>query len=513
METILTTEQMREADRLTIDGLLNGNGTLLMEHAASACVRVLSDMYGPAMQDMMVGVAAGCGNNGGDGMAMARMLVSSGVDVSLFLVGERNRLSPDAAMQLNMLANYPVPVIPVTEESLDQAVTDLSACHILVDALLGTGLRDEPRGLVARFIDGLNGRETGLIMAVDIPSGLASDSSRVPVCSMRADCTVTFGRKKPAHILPPASDRCGYVVVDDITIPGWIVEQVGPELFVPETSDALTWLPPLQPDGHKGTAGHVGVIAGRRGRLGAGILAGKAALHTGAGLVTVYVSEDDYPVVAGMVPELMFACEPLSADREFLDSFVRDKRVLAVGPGFGTEGPDRERLLDILSRVGQPVILDADGFRLLKPRDIVDLELKNAVLTPHPGELAAFMDTDVATIQADRLGTARRAAAAVGNVVVLKGRATVVAAPDGRAWINPTGNAGMGTAGSGDVLTGMIASLVGQGRPLLDSAIGGVFLHGFAGDLARDRESARAVTATAMIDRIGPAIRKLTGDN
>lgn len=513
METILTTEQMREADRLTIDGLLGGNGMLLMEHAASACVRVLSDMYGPALQDMTVGIAAGCGNNGGDGMAIARMLVSAGVDVSLFLVGQRDKLSVDASMQLDMLDNYPVPVTLVTQANLDRAVTDLSASHILVDALLGTGLRDEPRGLVALLIDGLNSRDTGLVLSVDIPSGLASDSSRVPACSLRADCTVTFGRKKPAHVLPPAVDRCGHVVVDEITIPGWIVEQVRPGLFVPEFSDGLNWLPPLEPGGHKGTAGHVGIIAGRRGRLGAGVLAGAAALRAGSGLVTIHIAEEDYPVVAGMVPELMFACLPEAASRTFLDDFLSDKRAVAVGPGFGTEGPDRDRLLEILGRVNQSVILDADVFRLLKPRDIIDLNLTNAVLTPHPGELAAFMDTDVAGIQVDRLASARAAAAAVGNVVVLKGRRTIVAAPDGRAWINPTGNAGMGTAGSGDALTGVIASLAGQGRSLLDAAIGGVFLHGLAGDLARDRDSARAVTATKIIDGIGPAIRKLTGDN
>ncbi len=511
METILTADQMREADSRTIDGLLKGNGLLLMEHAGTACVRRLFEKFEHELPTMSVAVLAGTGNNGGDGMVIARQLASRQVPVTVFLCGNPDRLSPDANHQLQALHHYPVDIQVLAESPGTEFSEQLTGFPIIVDAMLGTGIQSEPRGVVGAVVELLNGVDVRFILAVDVPTGLHTDRSVPPGISVRADETVTFGRRKPCHLLYPAAARCGSVILDKITIPDSVVVGIGPDIFAATDTDIRDWLPVVSPDSHKGTFGHVGIVGGRRGRLGASILAGRAALRTGSGLVTIKLDNSRYDAVASLAPELMFDLAEPALDRDVLDRFAEDKQVVLAGPGFGTDPEAKQALIGLVDATGMPLVLDADVFHLLNLTELADcLNGRTVVLTPHPGEMAALMNLTVPEVQADRLGVAREVARRTNAITVLKGAGTVVAEPDGRAWINTTGNPGMGTAGSGDVLGGMIASLIGQGMEPARAAVSGVFLHGRAGDLMSGIRTQRGLTAPDMIAGIPMALSSLS---
>lgn len=512
MEIILNAEQMREADTRTIRGLLNGNGLLLMEHAGTACVRRLAEKFGNGLVEKPVAVLAGTGNNGGDGMVIARQLVSRGVSVTLFLCGDPERLSPDALHQMNALYNYPVDVVRL-KEPLDKDFTGrLDEFPIVVDAMLGTGINSSPRGVIGAVVKMLADHYRGFILSVDIPTGLATDRSMPPGISVQADETVTFGARKPCHLLYPAADRAGVVTLDTITIPESIVHDIGPDIFAVNGEDVLDGLPEEAADSHKGTFGHVGIIGGRRGRLGAGILAGRAALRAGCGLVTVKLDDRRYDAVAALAAELMFDLTEPALDGDVLSGFAEDKDVILVGPGFGTDEQAGESLTVLLDRVKMPMVLDADVFHLLGPDSLKKrLDKRPAVLTPHPGEMSALLGITVKDVQSDRLSVAREAARQTGAVTVLKGAGTVIAEPGGRTWINTTGNPGMGTAGSGDVLGGMIASLMARGMDPVDAAVSGVYLHGLAGDMMKEILTESCITASDLIDGIPLAFGHISG--
>ncbi len=502
MIPVLDNAGMREADRITIDEL-GVPSLVLMELAASSVTDVILERF-PGSPRVLV--ACGPGNNGGDGLAVARQLRCRGWEVEVALLADQAALKGDAARQLGMARGFGVPIVDCSGV-LDRLQDLLAGCDVVVDALFGTGL-DRPlsdRWLAAIQVLDASGRP---IVAVDLPSGLSGSSAAVPDDCVHAQVTVTFGAPKVAHALPPACRCCGEVAVGDIGIPPWVLEAQS-RLSILEALDVAAWLPPRSADAHKGHFGHLGVVAGRLGRAGAAALAARAAVTMGAGLVTVATASGAVAPIQAAVPEAMV--DPLPQGRDGAASgdgvgpLLARVSALAVGPGLGTGAGPKKLLERILAEWNGPLLLDADALTLLGT-DLDRLAGRRAptVLTPHPGELARLLGRDTAEVDADRLGAAREAAVRSGATVLAKGARTVVADPDGRALVNPTGSPGLATGGAGDVLSGAIGALLAQGLAGREAAAAGAWLHGRSAELA-GKAFPGAVPASVVIDHLPAA--------
>jgi len=502
MIPVLDASQMREADRVTIREL-GLPGMVLMEMAAGAVTEVVADRFGDARR---VVIACGPGNNGGDGLAVARQLHCRGFSVEVALLVAESDLKGDAASQLALARAFGVNVHRCGSNTARLAAL-LSDGDVLVDALFGTGL-DRPLGTRwARLVKMLN--DSGVpIVAVDIPSGLWGSSGQVAGEAVNAAVTVTFAAPKVAHVLPPACWRCGEVAVAEIGIPPWVV-QAQARLGLVEGVDVATWLPHRAVDAHKGNFGHLLVVAGREGRAGAAALAARAAVTLGSGLVTVATAHGAVRPIQAQVPEAMVDALPAGKDGAVtgagLEGSLAKATALAVGPGLGvTEGP-RRLLAGILERWSGPLVLDADALTLLAGR-LGELRRREAptVLTPHPGELGRLLGVPTAEVTSDRLGAAEEAAKRSGAVVLAKGARTVIAGGSGWSMVNPTGTSGLASGGAGDVLTGSIGALLAQGMPARQAAAAGAWLHGRAAELAGERFPG-AVPAGSLVDELSRA--------
>ncbi len=538
---ILTAAQMREADRLTTER--HGVPSLqLMGNAGAGVVECLKKEY-PNLcaetqyKDLMkhrVTVLCGKGNNGGDGFVVARLLKQAGASPMVILFGTPEAVHGDAALNLARWKQTGGSVGSVsTSEQWENFRGAISICEIIIDALLGTGLAGPVTGLLAQAINEVNEQTKGnsrrpRVLSVDMPSGLPSDGAAAGGPVIRADWTVTFTAPKIGQLLSPDCESVGKLVVHGIGTPRAVVEQVA------GNSPELRWLEPgefrdiplrRRADSNKGTYGHALVVAGSRGKAGAAALAGWGALRAGAGLVTVATPEDSLPVVASYRPELMTT--PLAQTdsgtislRNFeYDRFteiVRDKSVLALGPGLSMQAETQQFVLRALAECALPIVLDADGLNALAaaPSHLTERRSPALALTPHPGEMARLLGCTTAEVQADRLGAARRAAKKFNAHIVLKGFHTIVASPDGPVFINSTGNPGMATAGTGDVLTGILAGLTAQfGTKDWTRVLGlGVYLHGLAGDLAAARVGEAPLIATDLVDAIPAAFAQLRSE-
>lgn len=501
---------MRAADRHTIEEL-GLPSLVLMEQAAAAVNAAVEERC--ESTDLVV-VLCGRGNNGGDGLAMARQRHASGGLVEAVLVADPGELSQDAAAQWELAGRFGVPRRVLTEEGLPALEELLKRAAVVVDALYGTGLDRALSGLPAQVVELINTVE-GEVVAVDIPSGLSGNSGVLLGPAVEADLTVTFGALKWVHVLAPAALCCGDVVVADIGIPQAAVEKVA-NGFVLEDQDVADFLPHRAPDAHKGHFGHLLVVAGRRGRAGAAALAAKAGVRGGAGLVTVATAVDAVSPIQAQVPEAMVDPLPTGEDGsvsgEGIEESLGKATAVAVGPGLGLgEGPRRllSRLLELWSG---PLVLDADALTLLAGQ-LEKLKGRTAptVLTPHPGELARLLGITSAQVQEDRPAWARKAAELCGGTVVLKGFHTLVAEAEGPLWINPTGSPGLASGGAGDVLTGLIGSFLAQGLPAKQAAALGVFLHGRAAELAGKRfpGAVPASVVARMVPRAEAELREL----
>lgn len=485
---LLTPRQMEAADRHAIEGL-GVPGLALMESAAGACVHALLERWGPSS----VCVLAGPGNNGGDGLAIARRLRVLGMEATVVLPLGRERLSADCAAQLAMAEAAGVPVLS----------TDLPACDVVVDALFGTGLARPIEGALADLVAAARSLP---VLAVDIPSGIAGATGQVLGVAMRADVTVTFGALKLGHVTEPGRSHVGDLVLADIGIP---VD--APE--VPRLLDARCLLPVRDPgaaSSHKGTYGHLLVLAGGPGKVGAARLTSEAALRAGAGLVTLAIPEGA-PVdsLATLAPEVMVERIPGDDGAFSLASLApsltlaASRSAVALGPGLGTEPATEAFVRAFLAACDRPLVVDADGLNAMVG-ETWSASSGPRVVTPHPGEASRLLDRPTATLQADRLTAAWDLARTTRSVAVLKGAGTVIAAASG-AWVNPSGNPAMGTAGSGDVLTGVVGALLARGLAGPVAATAAVHLHGLAGDRAAATHS-RGVVASDIARALGPAL-------
>ena len=496
---VLTAAQMREVDRRTAQAGIPD--LILMENAGSRVVEFLIERFSPLSTQRIV-VLCGKGNNGGDGMVVARQLYTRCSPEALYVLvlAAPEELKGDALANYHMLTACGCPV-------LHELPPESQTATLVIDALLGTGLTGPARGVTRDAIRAINsGFPQAKVVAVDMPSGMPSDSGDPQGEFAPADYTVTFTAPKPAHVLPPNCDFVGELIVRSIgTRPLLMVES---DLALLEPSMFRQLLEPRPLDGHKGTFGHALMIAGSRGKTGAATMCGLAALRAGAGLVTVASPESNIAAIAVHTPELM--TEPLAetphgtiALNADLEGVVQGKTVIAMGPGLGRDPAIAELVLSLNATCEQPMVLDADALvaRLAAPPQML------RVITPHPGEMARLLEKSVVEVQRDRVATARSFATWHRMIVVLKGHRTVIGLPDGNVWINPTGTPAMGTGGTGDVLTGMIAGFLAQFPKQPELAVGAaVYLHGLAGQFAAKVTGEKSFIATDILQYLPKAM-------
>ena len=509
---ILTAAQMREVDRITIQEL-GVPGMLLMENAGIGVVRVLEERFRPLVRHR-IAILCGKGNNGGDGFVVARHLWMRGLRPRVALLADPDSIRGDARINYDILLKTGCQPCLVRDRNEWLALkADLRASTLLVDALLGTGLSGPVDGFLADVLSDLNTSFADIpLVAVDIPSGLPSDSGSPLGESLRANITVTFTAPKVSQIFPPNCDRVGELVVCPIGMPPEVYERRADlhlNLITPAQLAPFAY--PRARAAHKGNFGHVLVVSGGRGKTGAAAMTGEAALKIGAGLVTVATAESALPVVAGFVPELM--TEPLAEtetgsisgralDYGRFQQILEGKDVLAMGPGLSTHPDTLGFVRRVVRDFAIPAVLDADALNAFAgDRELLRDRRAPLVLTPHPGEMARLTGISTAEVQSNRVEVARRMATELGVFVVLKGFRTLVAAPEGQVYVNPTGNPGMASGGTGDVLTGFIAGLMAQyaHEPLAAVLCAAVYVHGLAGDLALPKTGEKALVATDLI--------------
>ncbi len=513
---ILNSSQMRDADRRTVEEI-GIPAIVLMENAGRQVVAAIEAMFSD-VNDLHVAILCGRGNNGGDGFVVARTLLQRGVEVSTFLVGEVSEVRGEARVNLEILGHLGHTIVEINDpQAWELHFSEIRGCDMLVDALFGTGLKTPLTGLFETVVDDINASDLPVV-AVDIPSGMSADTPEVIGPHIDATVTVTLGAPKLPLVLPPGESHCGDVVIADIGIPEAAVEAVeGPYLEL-LTRDVVRPLVESRPaDSHKGDYGHVLVIAGSKGKTGAAHLSAMGALKSGAGLVTVASPASCQPLVAVMAPEYM--TDGLSEGPEggvafeALDYVLRRQvDVIAAGPGLGTSPSTVRFVRGLLERAGVPLVLDADALNAFDdaPELLVGSEGRDVIITPHPGELARLVGVTTADVQANRIEVAQGFAEAHQLYVVLKGHRSLIATPEGRVFVNPTGNPGMATGGMGDLLTGMIAAWLAQ---LLDAEAAcklAVYLHGLAGDLAEAAEGEVALLPSDVLAQLGDAVMELT---
>ena len=513
---VLNAAQMREADRRTIDEI-GIPSAVLMENAGRQVVSAMEAAF-DALATARVAVLAGRGNNGGDGFVVARVLWQAGVDVQVYVIGATAGISGDARLNLDILGRLGIGVIEVLEASdWERHGADVVRRDIVVDALFGTGLKSPLEGLAEIVARDLNASGAPVV-AVDLPSGLSADDPALIGPVIEATLTVTFGAPKLPLMLPPGEDAAGSVVVADIGIPRAVIDDLsGPRIQAVVAADLRPLAGVRARDAHKGHFGHALILAGSRGRTGAAHLAAVAALRSGAGLATVATPASCLPIVASMGAEYMtLALEELAdgtASREAAPAVLAGAYdVYAAGPGLGT-GPDQQAVvLALLERAVRPLVLDADAITVLsgRPDALRGTPDRPVVVTPHPGEMARLTGMSVAAVQRSRIDAARDVATGRHVYVILKGYRTLVATPEGVVYINPTGNPGMATGGSGDVLTGMVAGWLAQGVGATEACLLAVYLHGAAGDLAAAAFGEAAMTAGDILAHLGAATLDLS---
>jgi NAD(P)H-hydrate epimerase len=505
--------EMRALDAATIAG--GTPGIVLMEHAgrgaADVARRMLSAMplHG---RPPRVAVIAGPGQNGGDGFVVARLLAGDGAGCRVYLVAPDEKIHGDARTNLDRWSVMGGAAIDVSAaDALAQHRDWLASCDLIIDAIFGTGLEDMVRSPYREAIEML-GTLDRPILALDIASGIDSDRGRVMGAAVRAQATVTFGFSKRGHYLYPGAAHTGALHIVDIGIPDAVVRSHAPVSTLFDEARARDVTPHRSPDSHKGTFGHLLVVAGGAGRTGAALLAARAAHRSGVGLVTIAAPQAGRVALDAKVVETMTESlgDTLDADAAARVLSLASGRALAIGPGLGTSDEARAFVMSVLRGLETAAVADADALTALA-HHLDELKTLRAplILTPHPGEMARLLGTTSTTVQSDRVVVAAQFARAHNLVLVLKGACTVVADPRGATTLHTAGNAGMATGGSGDVLTGIIGALLAQRLAPADAARLGVYIHGTAGDAARERVGETALIGSDIVDALPAAWRAI----
>ncbi len=514
---LITAEQMQQIDHQTIH-LFGIPGMVLMENAGRGAFDMLVRKFSP-LENKRVAIVCGRGNNGGDGFVMGRYLMEKGISTTLFLLSVSDKLMGDAKSNY-LLARKLVEKSPGSDliEIPDPAALDRHKSRFLhqdlfVDAIFGTGLNSEVQGLFKEIIQLVNASGKPVV-SVDIPSGLNADTGAVCGVAIKASATACFAFAKAGLVLYPGNLYTGDLEIMDIGIPSFIAQAQNPALFLMEKKEIACLFAPRNFSSHKGSFGHLLVIAGSPGKTGAAALCANAAMRSGTGLVTLGVARSLNPCLESAVMEPITV--PLPETREGclgdsslarIQALLSDKQALALGPGLGTDKETRSLVKKLIRKTPLPLVLDADGLNCIVD-DLAILKARQAptLLTPHPGEMARLVKKTVPEIQADRLGMATKFAREYQVILVLKGAQTLVSCPDGNTFVCPTGNPGMASGGMGDVLTGMIAGFLAQGLTAEDAARAGVFIHGLCGDLLAEQTGGFGFLASDMLLAIPRAL-------
>lgn len=511
---LLTAAQMRELDRAAIEDW-QVPGLVLMENAGKATADQIEENF-DAIYPGPVTILAGKGNNGGDGYVVARHLTNRGWDVSTLVLAEQSDISGDARVNLDILLKSDAELRFVSDEStLEQELERLPTEGVVVDALLGTGLTSEVRGIFRPAIDWINSTASAVV-AVDVPSGIDATTGQVLGTAVLAELTVTFASAKVGQVIYPAVEFVGDLVVADIGIPRKLADQVDIDHMFIDAEAARILLPSRPASGHKGTFGHLLLLAGSTGKSGAAALAAEGGLRAGTGLVTLACPAHLNPVFETKLTEVMTVPLPEvdgMVSMQALPDIERlwqDKSALALGPGLGT-GEEVGGLVRRLVRdCPLPLVVDADGLTALVGHlDVLQERSVPTVLTPHPGEMSRLLGCEIASIEADRIGTARAFAKEHGVILVLKGARTIVAEPDGTVFVNGSGNPVLACGGTGDVLTGVIGGLLGQNVPAIAAVLLAVYLHGRAADRLFETLGRAGGLATDLLREIPPTRKEI----
>jgi ADP-dependent NAD(P)H-hydrate dehydratase / NAD(P)H-hydrate epimerase len=527
----LTAAEMREVDRLTTERF-GVSGEQLMEAAGRGVAESFLEQYAHKMSNApgRIAVLCGKGNNGGDGFVVARYLKEEAEQVHVYLFANPEELKGDAPKNFERWRVLGNVTLIQTAQEWEKVWPEVSTAEVIIDALLGTGVRGAASGLIGRAIDDVNhfsrnatAVRPAWIVAVDTPSGLPSDGEAASGPVIQAHWTVTFTAPKIGQLVSPQSSSCGQLIVHDIGSPAPLVEEVGKGTLRWSGPDEFGGLPFIRPsESSKGLYGHVLVVAGSLGKSGAAVMSGYAAMRAGAGLVTIATPDVVLPQVSAAHPEYMTEPLPSTMDGTIAFSSIKSGRVaqtlkgisiLAIGPGIGQHPETQDFVRSVIAETEVPIVLDADGLNaFVGSGDLLQKKkTKSLVITPHPGEMARLLGTTIPEVQKDRVNTAASAAKKWNTVVLLKGSHTVIAAPDGQVFINTTGNPGLAKGGSGDVLTGLLAGLIAQfGTADFPRIIAlGAYLHGLAADLLIESTEPSGILASEVAHAIPFARRKL----
>lgn len=512
---VLTSKEMRKIDRKTIEEI-GIPGPVLMENAGIRITGAILKRF-PRITEENVVIVAGKGNNGGDGFVVARHLFNLGARPNILLLASKQELKGDAALNLGIAEKIGVEIAEVTKiEEWKKHRIGLFHASVIVDAIFGTGLLKPAEGLYATAIEDIN-KAPGFKVAVDIPSGLSSDTHLLIGPAVKADLTVALAAPKIGHVLPPAEEYVGELVISDISIPPFLFEDESLKLEVIEKKDALPYIQKRKRDSHKGTYGHLFVLAGSLGKTGAAVMAAKAALRMGAGLVTVGTPQSCLPVIARSMMELMTEALPETPQKTISEAalpmvldLLKGKDAVLIGPGISAHPSTAKLVVSLMPKIKVPAVIDADGLNILAENpDALKSFSCPAVLTPHPGEFARLIRRSNKDVLDNRLALAAEFADKYKVFLVLKGYRTLVATPLGKIFINPTGNPGMATGGSGDVLSGMIASLIIQEKNILGATVAAVYLHGLSGDIGAKKIGERPLIAGDLIKYLPQALKEM----
>lgn len=510
---VVTAEEMQQLDQSTIRDI-GIPGLVLMENAGLRVVEIITEV----LEDVCgktVTVFTGKGNNGGDGFVVARHLLNMGAEVRVMLLGDARGIKGDAKVNLDILIAMGHKVHSITNaNSVNIVKLAMVSTDLVVDAVFGTGFKGAVDEHVGNLIEIINGAGKPVV-AVDIPSGLEANTGQVHGPCIRATHTVTLGLPKIGLLVYPGVDFAGELFVADISIPRTVMEKQGTNKFLLTSEMVSTWLPKRRPESHKGTFGRVAVIGGAEGMTGAAALASMAALRAGAGLVTLGVPGSLHGLLEVKLTEVMTRPLPETDNKSIspdamdeVKSLVEWSDVVALGPGISTEPATQDLVRDLVTGLAKPAVIDADGLNALAGHtELIEKCQAPLVLTPHPGEMARLLGIKTAEVQDNRVEVVTEAARKWGAIVVLKGARTLIAAPDGSLYINPSGNPGMATGGSGDVLTGVIAGLMAQGLSPLNAAAAGAFFHGLAADHAALSKGETGLVAGDILEAL-PGITK-----
>ncbi|PLX66388.1 MAG: bifunctional ADP-dependent NAD(P)H-hydrate dehydratase/NAD(P)H-hydrate epimerase [Denitrovibrio sp.] len=500
---ILNSSQMAKADSFAINEI-GIPSSVLMENAA---ITVTDEILTRMPDIVSAAVVAGSGNNGGDGLAVARLLINAGLACDVYMDCDESKLKGDCLLNYNILKNYNAPIFIIEGKE----IPTFSDYDITIDALFGTGLSRPLKGFYAALVQRIN-LTSNFVVSLDIPSGLSGDTHNIIGECVDADLTVTFARPKFPHIMFPAREMCGEVVVTDISIPDFAIDSAENSVYLLD-EDTLPMIPPRETDSHKGHFGHAVITGGSQGKSGAVFIASRACARCGAGLTTTAIPGGLISAAEAVNPEIMsfatgkgthFTSDTVS---ELID-FVKDKTVCAIGPGIGKDKDTRDFVRELVKQTKLPLVIDADGLNLLDARSIKKLSGR-AVLTPHIGEFAEMIGKTTEEVLSERLELAKVYAENNGVVLVLKSSDTLIALPDGAVYVNITGTPALSKGGSGDCLTGLISAFISQRYDLAEAACLGTYILGRTAEIISEEMNERTILTTDIIENIGKTLDEL----